>query len=89
MGKFYFETPESEIAYTIDYFDEMLVRPFTIFEAVQIKVDGFFFCKAALECGQSGTCGKMCDDYAPRNGRSGICRHKAPLFTAGAAVTFN
>lgn len=88
MKKFYFETEESEIAYTLEYFDETLVRPFTIFEAVPEKVEGFFFCKAVFECAEEGQCGKTCEDYSPKNGKSGICRHKGRLFAPGMAVTF-
>lgn len=87
--KFYFETEDSEIAYSIEHFDTVLERPFELFEAVPCKVEGFFWCKAVGECAEEGSCGKACDDYEPRNGKSGICRHKGRLYDKGNIIRFN
>lgn len=37
----------------------------------------YFFCKHFQECGDKseGNCGKLCDAYKPRNGKSGVCQH--------------
>lgn len=37
-----------------------------------------FFCQKYNEVGERGKdsgCGKLCDGYAPRNGKNGICKH--------------
>lgn len=47
------------------------------FEAkMEVGGDGFW-CNEFQEVGMNGeyTCGKICDKYAPRNGKSGRCRH--------------
>lgn len=89
MPKYYFETEESEKAYTLDYFLARLQRPFTLFESIPAKVEGFFYCKWSEEVGKEGYCGRMCEGYDPRNGKSGICKHKGGLYEPGKAVLFN
>lgn len=87
--KLYFETEDSEFAYQIEHFDEVMERPFELFEAVPCKVEGFFFCKAVNGCAEEGECGRLCDDYDPCNGKSGMCRHKGRLYEKGGIISFN
>lgn len=48
----------------------------TLHEAKRITGDDYFFCRKNGEVGEVGQgCGKQCDDYAPRNGKNGRCRH--------------
>jgi hypothetical protein len=42
--------------------------------------NGYFYCKENEEVGEKGNCGRICGDYAPRNGRSGICKHNGLLY---------
>lgn len=52
-----------------------------LIEAEKIKIDDMFMCKifgAAFDNKQ--TCGKQCNDYSPRNGKSGCCRHYSTTF---------
>ena len=60
-----------------------------LFEAVPDSVPGFFFCQAALECSEEGACGKSCLDYAPKNGKSGMCRHKKGFYSPGKLLKFD
>jgi hypothetical protein len=39
------------------------------------KDSDFFLCKKVMDVGEKGNCGKICDFYDPRNGKSGICKH--------------
>lgn len=85
----YFETEEeSEFSYPLSYFDETLSRPFTLYEAIPSDIEDFFFCRDTAEVSEIGSCGRFCEGYAPRNGKSGICKHKGRLYTAGKAVHF-
>jgi len=34
----------------------------------------YFFCQHYKETGEKGQCGKSCDAYSPRNGKSGACK---------------
>lgn len=48
-----------------------------VIEAKRITGDGYFYCTYYGECGISGDgeCGKICEQYRPRNGKNGRCRH--------------
>lgn len=89
----YFRTEEGEWCQTLDAHIEDAesegLETIELFEAVPEKVAGFFWCRAVGEVSEEGTCGKLCDDYEPKNGKSGMCRHKYnTLYTTGAKVTF-
>jgi len=47
------------------------------------SVTGYFYCKYYDSVGESidGECGKHCDGYDPRNGKSGNCRHKGSCYS--------
>jgi hypothetical protein len=54
-----------------------------LFEAIEQKgVEGYFWCNhfEAVSEKDGMTCGKMCNSYAPRNGKSGCCTHYSLKF---------
>lgn len=42
--------------------------------------DGIFYCKHFDTIGEDGECGTICEGYEPRNGKSGICKHKGHCY---------
>jgi len=45
-------------------------------EAKLMKANGeYLFCLDVSDWSESGNCGRICDGYAPRNGKNGICKH--------------
>lgn len=89
---YYFRNLDDERCYTLDYHlsdakDEGLTE-MDLYEAVPEKVNGFFWCRAVDESAEEGFCGKDCEEYEPKNGRSGMCRHKGHFHTAGQKVQF-
>jgi hypothetical protein len=93
MPKFYFKTENSEMCYTLDYHlakakDEGLTE-IELFEAVPIKDNNFFWCRAVDQIAEHGSCGKACFAYQPCNGKSGKCQFKQnTMFEAGKKVKF-
>lgn len=90
--KYYFESEDAEMCYTLEYHlsnarDEKLTT-IDLYVAIPDKDPQIFFCKAVDECAEVGYCGKQCDDYEPKNGKSGMCRHKGHCYTHGEKVTF-
>lgn len=88
MSNLFFENQDSEFAYPIEYFDAIMKRPFSLFQAVKEKDSTFFFCVFFELVGEKGACGKGCDAYSPRNGKSGICRNSRPCHQKGSLITF-
>lgn len=91
--KYYFEALDSELCYTLDYHldqaREQGLSRIELYEAVPEKVNGFFFCRAVNAVGEDGYCGSQCTDYEPRNGKSGMCRHRSnTMYEHGEKVTF-
>src|ERR1035437_1181161 len=84
--KLYFQdNVESEFCHPIEwYFDYMIdndLKEVKLFEAKVERGTGYFYCKEFGEIGESNdTCGRGCDKYQPRNGRSGICNHWGFLY---------
>lgn len=95
--KYYFRFSQDEICYPIEYFSEVAkadgLSQITLYEAVPETVPGFFWCKAyELPCKEGeGTCGRTCQDYAPKNKKWGICSHKCPTFyyNSGEQVVYD
>lgn len=84
--KFYFRTEDDQWCYSLkehlaDAKDEGLTE-IELFEAVPENVDGMFLCRAVDEYAEEGYCGKLCEKYAPKNGKSGMCKHKCNKFYA-------
>jgi len=78
--KLYFETDDSKLCYPASYFD----KGTEVFEAIPIKPQGVFWCKELSFVGNEG-CGRECEFYTPRNGKSGMCKFRSnTLFEQGA-----
>jgi len=80
MAKYYYKDGDSEYCYPLEYHLEYMrengIEKMDVFEAKMENDSEFFFCKEVMEVGEkNGTCGKMCEDYQPRNNKSGICKH--------------
>lgn len=76
--KYYFDNQDDScytLAYWRDYMAEYGIKELEIFEAKRESGTGYFFCKEIGEIGETGECGKQCNDYKPRNRKSGICTH--------------
>lgn len=85
--KFYFATPDSEICQTAK---DLIEEGFTeAYEAIPTKFPGFAWCRAvdAVIDESEFPCGRECPEYEPKNGRSGMCRHKSnKLYELGELV---
>lgn len=83
-SKFYFRGEFDEMCFRLHYHlsdakSEGLTE-IELFEAIPEKVGGMFWCRAVLEPTEEGYCGKQCEEYEPKNGKSGMCRHKSNTF---------
>lgn len=88
MTKLYFSSTNDEMCYPLEYHIEEAREngqsEIILYNAEPEKVDGMFYCKAmgvAME--EIGYCGISCEDYTPRNGKFGICKHKGKFFNKG------
>ena len=89
---FFCEAINEEMAYTKTYLiDEMKERGLFEVEvsiAVRELKTNYFYCRALGEVLIKGKgydpCGKECDDYDPRNGKSGCCKHRGLCYIPGA-----
>jgi hypothetical protein len=81
MKRMYFEHKDSEFCFSKEYFIEKAkeagLNEVELFLAEEEKIDGIFYCKEFQLITESGICGKCCENYNPRNGRSGICKSKS------------
>jgi len=93
MPKYYFQTENSEMCYTLDYHldkakDEGLTE-IELFEALPMKDSLFFWCKKFEALCEHGCCDKMCEGYDPCNKKSGKCQFKQnTMFEPGKKVKF-
>jgi len=92
--QYYFEDENSEICYTKKHFEikmyEEDITEIEVFKAIPDKIKGIFWCKHYGFCGQTSEsfCGKQCDNYAPRNGKSGCCkRYTTRIYLWGEKIT--
>jgi len=74
---FYFSKDEEGFCYSLDYFDDG-----TILNLAEVDTDkSHFYCRAHGEpYEKEDSCGKVCSEYEPRNGRSGMCKHQGRCF---------
>ena len=91
MAKLYFQNDDSEYAFSIDYFKEYMrnnnLKEMKVFEAKIETGARFFFCREFGEVGEVGeSCGTICQEYSPRNGKNGRCRHSAHVYEKGEPV---
>lgn len=89
--KFYFETEDSDECFNKKHFVDQLKesgeKQITVFEAVPDNINTeWMYCRAVGEVGLKTECGRYCEDYSPRNGKSGICKHQGKLHLAGEEV---
>lgn len=91
-NKKYFKTEDSELCYPLEYHlleaKDQGLDEIELFEAVTEKIDGFFWCNKYLSVGEKGNCGKICAEYDPRNGKSGICKHNSIFHEPNLKVKF-
>lgn len=94
MKTLYFENQDAEYCYTKEHFIEKMkennIDSMEVLKAVPDKIDSIFWCKAIGEVVDSDydPCGKVCENYEPRNGKSGCCKHyKKTLYTHGDKTT--
>lgn len=80
MAKMYFNQYEPELCYPMDHHIDYMkmedLPKIIITEAKMDKGSGHFYCKEHNFVGDrsEGTCGKICPQYAPRNGKNGRCK---------------
>lgn len=91
--KLYFNQVDPDLCYPLSYFKDMLASDpdapevMTLLEAEREYGTGFFTCQHFGQVGESKeSCGKLCEGYAPRNGKSGICKHHGPVYTASNKI---
>lgn len=92
-NQFYFKSEDSEICYNESQFQEQMrldnVKEMEVYKAESFKNSGSFWCKSDCFCGDDSSdyCGKQCESYAPRNGKSGCCKYyTATLYIPGEKV---
>lgn len=92
--KLYFEDEDAEICYPEEHFIDHMkfegIEAMEVNEAFPDKMKGIFWCKHEGFCGDdsSEACGKQCTAYAPRNGKSGCCKHyTTKIYMHGEKVT--
>ena len=78
--KLYFEASDDEQCYTLKWHKQLMkeygIDRIELRLARRVTGEGFFYCKHFFEVGISGdNCGIQCEEYSPRNGKNGRCRH--------------
>ena len=81
--KSYFRNIDDEFCYPLqkhlDDAKEEGLETIELYEAIpDDSIKGFFFCNHfVMVCEkEKDTCGRICEGYAPRNGKSGMCKHQ-------------
>lgn len=92
--RYYSRREDDELCYPLGHFIEKAritgEKTIVLYEAIPDKDRGYFFCRAVGAVGVNDDvdgCGKNCDLYAPKNGKSGMCRHKGRCYTPTEKVT--
>lgn len=89
MKKYFYN---SEFCYDLDHIKDAIhldgLTEAKVFEAYRITGEGLAWCNELSEVLEKseGGCGKMCNFYKPRNGKSGICSHQGYCYTQGKEV---
>lgn len=91
MSKFYFYNEDDEFTTDLEGVKDMMaddkLKEREVFEAKRMTGEGIFWCKVHYEVGEVGEgCGKSCDEYKPRNGKSGRCVHSGYCYTPAKKV---
>lgn len=89
--QYYFQSKDAEICYTREVFDDLMrfegTTTKTVFKAVKSTDKSVFWCKCYNEAGETGSCGKSCDAYKPKNKKSGVCAFHSRCYEHGEEVT--
>lgn len=88
MSKYYFSDNKEEMCYTIKGHKQQMIEnretERTVFEAEKSGENDWFYCIAIGYVGikppQGDPCGRQCDLYEPRNGKSGCCKSFRKLY---------
>lgn len=86
MRKLYFMYDNEEDLYTLDELKQIMeeesIQEMEIYPAEPYKDDDYFWCKHIGEYGDKNElpCSTGCDNYSPRNGKSGCCRYYSTTF---------
>lgn len=86
MNKYYFKSKDDTTCYPLTYFKWLMNfegwSELTLYEAKRQDAPGYFYCKEYQEPmdKDEGGCGKACENYLPRNGKSGCCIHYSVKF---------
>lgn len=79
--RFYFLSKDGELCYTLEYVRSYMswneLDSITIYPAIRTTVPNVFWCNKYELVGDKseGSCGKECQGYKPKNGKSGCCIH--------------
>lgn len=85
MAKIYFQEDGEHgrlISWHLDYMRENGIPEMKVYEGEPEYDTDHFYCKEYFEVGlkSEGSCGKICEGYAPRNGKSGRCKHSTHCY---------
>ncbi len=82
--KYYFINPYDENCTSkegvIEYMKFNNITELEVYEAEKYSADYEAWCKVVELPTEIGECGKKCEDYKPRNGKSGCCVHYSKGF---------
>jgi hypothetical protein len=75
----YFEEEDGELCYTAEQIKERAepgIKEIEVFQAIEYKEKGLFWCKTYKICVENSqkTCSKQCEGYKPKNGKTGCCK---------------
>lgn len=85
----YFDNSEEGFAYGIKYYKEYLIEnneeSIRLWKAIIEHGTDHFYCSHFDGFGSKyeGECGRMCEGYAPRNGKNGRCRYSKNCYVWG------
>jgi hypothetical protein len=75
----YFTDLDAEYPIDLDWYKarmrELGRTSITVYKGQRYRDEHQIWCKEYQAASERGECGKQCGSYAPRNGRSGACRH--------------
>lgn len=87
----YFKSEDDNFCHDKAHFIEEMksekLEQIEVFEAVKANDHEHIWCSYIGEAGDKDNCGKQCDAYKPRNGKSGCCTHLGTLYNYGEKVT--
>lgn len=83
--KYYFQNKDSETCYNkiywLHYMKDNKLNQIELIVAKSVKDNYQFFCREVNQVSDKGNCGKNnCNNYKPRNGVSGCCKHVGKLY---------